>query len=169
MSSSARRLDPAGGRWPTTLPLFFFSRTRGCHVRSSGARRRTTLISGGAEARNGSRAARPPPRGTTRVAVESRRPRIFGRVALEALVAAQPHPSADDVAGRIAETAPEIHLSTVYRTLGTLTELGVDPGAVDAVAADAVVDPTAATNPVELTPDLAAAIFDAAITGTLDG
>ena len=58
VSSSARRLDPAGGRWPTTLPLFFFSRTRGCRssVRSSGARRWTTLISGGAEARNGSRA-----------------------------------------------------------------------------------------------------------------
>jgi Fe2+ or Zn2+ uptake regulation protein len=47
------------------------------------------------------------------------------RIVLEALVDTQPHPSADDVAARIAETAPEIHLSTVYRTLHTLTEIGV--------------------------------------------
>lgn len=47
------------------------------------------------------------------------------RIVLEALVDAQPHPSADDVAERIGRVAPEIHLSTVYRTLNTLTELGV--------------------------------------------
>ncbi len=50
----------------------------------------------------------------------------------------------------------------------TLGELGVDASAVDDVAADAVVDPTAATNPIELTPELAASIFDAAFAGTLD-
>ena len=44
---------------------------------------------------------------------------------IEALIETQPHPSADDVAGRIAVVAPEVHLSTVYRTLNTLTELGV--------------------------------------------
>lgn len=47
------------------------------------------------------------------------------RLVLEALVHAQPHPSAEDVASHVESVAPEIHLSTVYRTLNTLTELGV--------------------------------------------
>ena len=47
------------------------------------------------------------------------------RLVLEALVESQPHPSAEDVAGHVEAVAPEIHLSTVYRTLNTLTELGV--------------------------------------------
>ncbi len=47
------------------------------------------------------------------------------RLVLQALVDAQPHPSADDVAQRVEAVAPEIHLSTVYRTLNTLTDLGV--------------------------------------------
>lgn len=47
------------------------------------------------------------------------------RVVLEALIAAQPHPSADDIARHVATVAPEIHMSTVYRTLGTLSDLGV--------------------------------------------
>ena len=47
------------------------------------------------------------------------------RIVIEALIDAHPHPSAEDVAERIAEVAPEIHLSTVYRTLNTLTDLDV--------------------------------------------
>lgn len=47
------------------------------------------------------------------------------RLVLEALVGTQPHPSAEDVAGHVAAVAPEIHISTVYRTLNTLSELGV--------------------------------------------
>lgn len=47
------------------------------------------------------------------------------RLVLEALVDAQPHPSADDVAAHVGRLAPEIHLSTIYRTLNTLTDLGV--------------------------------------------
>lgn len=47
------------------------------------------------------------------------------RLVLEALVDRQPHPTADDVAECVGAAAPEIHLSTVYRTLNTLTDLGV--------------------------------------------
>ncbi|MEO1057975.1 MAG: Fur family transcriptional regulator [Actinomycetota bacterium] len=47
------------------------------------------------------------------------------RIVIEALSTAGPHPSADDVAARVADVAPEVHLSTVYRTLNTLAELGV--------------------------------------------
>ncbi len=47
------------------------------------------------------------------------------RLVLQALVDAQPHPSAEDVAERVAAVAPDVHMSTVYRTLNTLTELGV--------------------------------------------
>ncbi len=47
------------------------------------------------------------------------------RLVLEALVDTQPHPSAEDVAAHIGTVAPEIHLSTIYRTLNTLTDLGV--------------------------------------------
>ena len=49
----------------------------------------------------------------------------------------------------------------------TLVDLGADPAAIDAIVADAVVDPTAATNPVPLDADLAASIFEAACTGRL--
>ncbi len=51
----------------------------------------------------------------------------------------------------------------------TLVDLGVDPAATDAIAAAAIIDPTAATNPLPVTYEYAAAIFDAAVTGTLDG
>ncbi len=47
------------------------------------------------------------------------------RIVIEGLLDAPPHPSAEDVAAQVAAVAPEIHLSTVYRTLATLTELGV--------------------------------------------
>ncbi len=47
------------------------------------------------------------------------------RIVLQALATAQPHPSAEDVAERVGTVASEIHLSTVYRTLNTLAELGV--------------------------------------------
>jgi alcohol dehydrogenase len=49
----------------------------------------------------------------------------------------------------------------------TLADLGVPADAVDAIAAAAVVDPTAGTNPIELTVDNAAALFTAAHIGTL--
>jgi alcohol dehydrogenase class IV len=48
-----------------------------------------------------------------------------------------------------------------------LADLGVPADAVDAIAAAAVVDPTAGTNPIELTVENAAALFTAAHTGTL--
>lgn len=47
------------------------------------------------------------------------------RLVLQALVDAQPHPSAEDVARHVADVAPDVHMSTVYRTLNTLTDLGV--------------------------------------------
>lgn len=47
------------------------------------------------------------------------------RLVLQALVDAQPHPSAEDVAEHVAAVAPDVHMSTVYRTLNTLTDLGV--------------------------------------------
>ncbi|MEE2769082.1 MAG: iron-containing alcohol dehydrogenase [Actinomycetota bacterium] len=49
-----------------------------------------------------------------------------------------------------------------------LIELGVDPGAVDKIAAAAAVDPSAATNPVPCTPEFAAGVFGAACEGNLD-
>lgn len=49
----------------------------------------------------------------------------------------------------------------------TLADLGVPADAVDAIARAAVVDPTAGTNPIELTVENAAALFTAAHTGTL--
>ena len=50
----------------------------------------------------------------------------------------------------------------------TLPELGVDPTAVDRIAAAAVVDPSAAGNPEPLTIDKAAQIFAAACTGRIE-
>jgi alcohol dehydrogenase len=50
----------------------------------------------------------------------------------------------------------------------TLIELGVASTAVDRIAAAAVIDPSAATNPVPLTIDTAAEIFAAACTGRIE-
>lgn len=49
----------------------------------------------------------------------------------------------------------------------TLIDLGVDPGAIDTIVADAVVDPTAFTNPVPVDADYAASVFEAACAGRL--
>lgn len=49
----------------------------------------------------------------------------------------------------------------------TLVDLGVDPSAIDAIVPDAVIDPTAATNPVPVDPEFAASIFEAACAGRL--
>ncbi len=51
----------------------------------------------------------------------------------------------------------------------TLAALGVDAAAVDSIAAAAIIDPSAGTNPTRLTHELAAQIFAAAYDGTLDG
>lgn len=47
------------------------------------------------------------------------------RLVLDALVATQPHPSVEDVVEHVQRLDPELHRSTVYRTLSTLTDLGV--------------------------------------------
>jgi Fe2+ or Zn2+ uptake regulation protein len=47
------------------------------------------------------------------------------REILSALLRAGDHATADDVAALVQERAPDVHLSTVYRTLDSLTELGV--------------------------------------------
>ena len=47
------------------------------------------------------------------------------RQVLDALVATQPHPSVDDVVAEVQRHDPAIHVSTVYRTLNTLADLGV--------------------------------------------
>lgn len=47
------------------------------------------------------------------------------RAVIEALLSGADHPTADDLAARIAEHHPTVHKSTVYRTLDALTELGV--------------------------------------------
>lgn len=44
---------------------------------------------------------------------------------VEALVAAGSHVTADDVARRVRRRFPSVNISTVYRTLDTLEELGV--------------------------------------------
>ncbi|MEM7142153.1 MAG: iron-containing alcohol dehydrogenase, partial [Actinomycetota bacterium] len=49
----------------------------------------------------------------------------------------------------------------------TLADLGVDPGAVDDIAAAAVLDPSAGTNPIPIDHGFAAAIFSAACAGDL--
>ena len=49
----------------------------------------------------------------------------------------------------------------------TLVELGVDPTSIDAIAAAAVDDPSAGTNPLPLDAIFAAEIFEAACTGRL--
>jgi Fur family ferric uptake transcriptional regulator len=48
------------------------------------------------------------------------------RAVLEALVdAGDAHLTADELAGKVRETHPAIHLSTVYRTLDALTDAGM--------------------------------------------
>lgn len=47
------------------------------------------------------------------------------RAVIEALVAHDGHPTADDLASSVSERAPEVHRSTVYRTLDALAELGL--------------------------------------------
>lgn len=47
------------------------------------------------------------------------------REILAALLRAGDHATVEDVAVLVQERAPEVHLSTVYRTLDSLTELGV--------------------------------------------
>ncbi len=48
------------------------------------------------------------------------------RRVLEVLVdAGNEHLSADEVAARVHRTAPDVHLSTIYRTLEALEEMGV--------------------------------------------
>jgi len=47
------------------------------------------------------------------------------RLVLDALIATQPHPSADDVTAYVKKSNPELHQSTVYRTLHALADLGV--------------------------------------------
>jgi len=47
------------------------------------------------------------------------------RVIIDAMLGAGEHVTADDLAARVQAEHPDIHLSTVYRCLDTLTELGV--------------------------------------------
>lgn len=47
------------------------------------------------------------------------------RAIVQALVDANDHVTADDIAAAVQRAHPDVHQSTVYRTLDTLTELGV--------------------------------------------
>ncbi|MDQ1374766.1 MAG: Fur family transcriptional regulator, ferric uptake regulator, partial [Actinomycetota bacterium] len=47
------------------------------------------------------------------------------RALVEALLAAGAHVTADDLAGHVQTAHPEVHRSTVYRTLDALERLGV--------------------------------------------
>lgn len=47
------------------------------------------------------------------------------RAVVTALVEAEDHIGADELAARVAEAEPEVHLSTVYRTLDALERIGV--------------------------------------------
>ena len=47
------------------------------------------------------------------------------RAVLAALTASDGHVTAEDIAATVQTTSPEVHLSTVYRTLESLEELGV--------------------------------------------
>jgi len=44
---------------------------------------------------------------------------------IEHLLVADGHVTADELAARVQQELPEVHLSTVYRTLDTLEEIGV--------------------------------------------
>lgn len=61
-----------------------------------------------------------------------------------------------------------LELRTDLGVPDTLIELGVDPTAADRVAAAAVVDPSAAGNPIPLTIDRATGMFVAACTGRIE-
>jgi len=60
-----------------------------------------------------------------------------------------------------------VELRTRLDVPPTLTALGVDPDAVDTIATEAVADPSAGTNPIEVDPTFAAAVFESACTGRL--
>jgi Fur family ferric uptake transcriptional regulator len=47
------------------------------------------------------------------------------RAVVQALVEAADHVTADDLAAAVARAEPDVHLSTVYRTLDALEKLGV--------------------------------------------
>ena len=47
------------------------------------------------------------------------------RAVVQALVDADDHVTADDLAAAVADAAPDVHRSTVYRTLDALEKLGV--------------------------------------------
>jgi Fe2+ or Zn2+ uptake regulation protein len=50
---------------------------------------------------------------------------IARRALVEALVRADAHVTAEDLAGRVQAAHPEVHRSTVYRTLDVLERIGV--------------------------------------------
>ena len=56
---------------------------------------------------------------------DGRRVTTARRMVLELLACTHEHLSADDLAARIHDAHPEIHLSTVYRTLDSLSEWGL--------------------------------------------
>ena len=47
------------------------------------------------------------------------------RAVIEALLEHHAHPTVDEIAPHIAARTSDVHVTTVYRTLDTLTELGV--------------------------------------------
>ena len=47
------------------------------------------------------------------------------RLVLDALAAAEDHVSAEDILDHIHSTAPQVNISTIYRTLETLEEAGI--------------------------------------------
>jgi Fur family ferric uptake transcriptional regulator len=49
---------------------------------------------------------------------------VARRAVLEVLIEGPSHQSADDIATKISQRYPEIHLSTIYRTLDTLENIG---------------------------------------------
>lgn len=61
-----------------------------------------------------------------------------------------------------------LHMRSEFDVPHTLVELGVDPSSTDQIVAAAIVDPTAASNPIPLTTDLATATFTAACTGRIE-
>ena len=47
------------------------------------------------------------------------------RAVIDALVGSAEHLTAEQICGQVQEAHPEVHRATIYRTLDTLTELGV--------------------------------------------
>ncbi len=47
------------------------------------------------------------------------------RAVIDALSSAQSHTTADDLAALVQRSAPDIHISTIYRTLDSLEQLGL--------------------------------------------